>query len=256
MKICFLGTCSGTEPMPNMHHCSLIMQVNGINYWFDAGENCSHAAFTSGIDIMKTKALFVSHPHIDHIGGLANLFFCFAKMIRFKQQLVHENTLQVYFPDMPILEAVKTVSGCSGAFVMEEHRISDGVIFEDENIKVTAVHNYHLGVAGNDAEWRSFSFLVEAEGKRFIFSGDVGKPEDLDALQIEGADLLIMETGHHTPADVCEYALQRKIKNLRFNHHGRTILNDRPAVERLISEYAVKGAMSIKICYDGMVEEF
>ena len=69
----FLGTCSGTEPFENMHHCSLIITVNGKNYWFDAGENCSFTAHMMGLDLQQVRAVFISHPHMDHIGGLGNL---------------------------------------------------------------------------------------------------------------------------------------------------------------------------------------
>lgn len=256
MKIHFLGTCSGTEPMPGMHHCSFILTVNDVNYWFDAGESCAYTAFTSGVDVMKTKAIFVSHPHVDHIGGLANLLACIRKMTAFKKTLINNNTLQIYFPDLDVLQAVKTVCGALNTFTIEEHRIREGVIFEDENIKVTTIHNDHMGEFEDPEDWRSFSFLVEAEGKRLIFSGDVRSPMELDRLGAEGADLLVMETGHHKPQDVCEYAVSRKLKNLRFNHHGRVILYERPAIERMVAEYSVKGAMSIKICYDNMIEEF
>ena len=79
IKLTLLGTCSGTEPMPNRHHCSLVFEINGQNYWFDAGENCSHRAYTSGIKVSDVRAVFVSHMHIDHIGGLANLIFTIYK---------------------------------------------------------------------------------------------------------------------------------------------------------------------------------
>ena len=102
----------------------------------------------------------------------------------------------------------------------------------------------------------TLELTVEAEGKRLIFSGDVRSPMELDRLGAEGADLLVMETGHHHPKDVCEYAVSRKLKNLRFNHHGRVILYERPAIERMVAEYSVKGSLSIKICYDNMIEKF
>lgn len=256
MRIHFLGTCAGTEPMPGIHHCSLVVEVNGIFYWFDAGENCSHTAYTSGLDLMQTKAVFVSHPHIDHIGGLANLFFCMEKLTYFNRTLVHNNTLQVFFPDLQLLEAVKAVAGFENRIVMQAQSLFDGVLFADENVKVTAAHNFHLGEPEAPGAWRSFSFLIEAEGKRVVFSGDVARPEDLDALQIEGADVLIMETGHHKPAAVLDYAQRRKIKNLRYNHHGRVILGDRAAAEQMAEACSSQGKISVKICYDGMVEAF
>ena len=80
LKIHYLGTCSGTEPMPDMHHCSLVLETEHGNYWFDAGENCAHRAYTSGIDVLKVRAIFVSHMHIDHIGGLPNLMFTINKV--------------------------------------------------------------------------------------------------------------------------------------------------------------------------------
>lgn len=258
MKIHYLGTCSGTEPQAGMHHCSLIMEINGLNYWFDAGECCVHTAYTSGIDVMKTRALFVSHPHLDHTGGLANLFACINKLAnkRFMQRLVYQNTLPVYFPDMEILKAIRLVCSSESNYTIDAHRLADGLVFADENVKVTAVHNRHMPSDDGTNGWRSFSFLVETEGKRIVYSGDVKEPQELDALQIAGADLLIMETGHHRPEDICQFALERNIKRLRFNHHGRIILNDRPAAEQMAADYSKKTEMSVKICYDGMVEEY
>ena len=60
MKIHYLGTCSGTEPMPGMHHVSLMIDVNGSLYWFDAGECCAYTAYTSGIEVMTVRAIFLS----------------------------------------------------------------------------------------------------------------------------------------------------------------------------------------------------
>ena len=73
IRIHYLGTCSGTEPKPGMHHTSTMLEADGKLYWFDMGEGCAHTAYTSGIDVTKCRAIFVSHPHIDHIGGMANV---------------------------------------------------------------------------------------------------------------------------------------------------------------------------------------
>ena len=80
-KIRFLGTCSGTEPFKNMHHTSFLIEEKGKTYWFDAGENCSRLAFLQGVDMLSVSSIFISHPHIDHIGGLLNLILLIRQQI-------------------------------------------------------------------------------------------------------------------------------------------------------------------------------
>lgn len=258
MKIHYLGTCSGTEPMAGMHHTSLVIETGGRLYWFDAGESCAHTAYTLGLPVMNTKAIFVSHPHIDHIGGLANLLSLFAKLERrYGKKLIDENSLTVFFPGLKVFDAVKTVAlgNENGAFRygINEREVRDGRLFEDENVRVSALHNKHLGETG-EGGWHSYSYLIESESKRIVFSGDVSAPSELDPL-IDGCDLLIHETGHHAVSDVCEYAVAKGVKALRFTHHGRAVIENRPAMERVVSEAAYNAPVSIKICYDGMTEE-
>ena len=260
MRFHYLGTCSGTEPMPDMHHQSWVLEINGCNYWFDAGENCAHRAHTSGINVMNTIAIFVSHPHIDHIGGLANLLTCFHKLIRMhKKQFMRDNTLEIYFPDLPLLQYIKEIAysgrGVKLRYTLNEHPMQDGLLFEDENIRVTAIHNRHMKEDGSEG-WHAFSFLLEAEEKKIVFSGDVLSPEELLPLIGTGCDLLIMETGHHDVASVMDFAVAHNVKNLRLTHHGRQIIENRAHYENLAHEYTQSGSINIILCYDGMTEDF
>ena len=253
----FLGTCSGTEPMEGMHHASLVIEVDGEYYWFDAGECCSYNAYLAGLDPLQTRAIFLSHMHIDHTGGLADLLFCIQKMIaRRKERVVHDNTVDICAPDLEILYAIKSVacnnvhSHAALSFQIRETQIGDGVIYEDEHLRVTALHNTHLHEDGSNG-WHAYSFLIEVDGKRVVHSGDVGAPEELDPLVADGCDLLIMETGHHKVKDVCDYAMSRGIRRLRFHHHGREIINDRAGAQALIDSYP----MDSLIAHDGLFEE-
>lgn len=261
MRIYYLGTCSGTEPKPDMHHTSFVFEIDKNLYWFDAGENAAHRAYTSGIDFLSSRAIFVSHAHVDHIAGLPNLLFVFQKLNSIhKTPLYNNNTVSLYLPDESYFEPVKQIGlGIKGSaaktnFNIDEHVISDGVIYEDENVKVTAYHNTHLGENGENG-WHSFSFLVEAEGKKIICSGDIKDYSELDRLPVENCDLLIGETGHHKVLRALDYASERKVKKFRFIHHGREILGNRAEAEKSAMERAQQTGIDIKLCHDGMSEE-
>jgi ribonuclease BN (tRNA processing enzyme) len=242
IKITHLGTCSGTEPIKNLHHNSIVLEVNGVNYWFDAGENCAHYAHTSGIDVMKTKALFISHCHIDHTGGMPLIFNTMRKMfVKYNQRLISNDTLKVFIPRKEVFDATFTLLNFKERKELnfEYNPVKDGVIFEDENVKVTAYHNQHLHESGENG-WHSFSYLIEAEGKRIVFSGDVGCPYELNPLLEKPCDLLMHETGHHKVKDVLDYAKSKNVKRLRFIHHGREILNNQQKCIEFVNEYSKK----------------
>lgn len=259
MTIHYLGTCSGTEPMDGMHHTSLAIECGDSLYWFDAGENCAHRAYTSGLDVMKSRAIFVSHPHMDHIGGFANLLSLFGKLIRrYNMRLAYDNTVRVFFPGLELFGAIKSVAfgKCSGdtkSYGIIEEEMRDGVIYEDEKVRVTALHNRHLNEDGTKG-YHSYSFLIEAEGKRIVFSGDVKESSELDALLLGGCDLLIHETGHHAVADVCAYAEKNRVGALRFVHHGREIIENREEKDGEVENYSKKCEISMRICADGDTE--
>lgn len=254
-KLIFLGTCSGTEPMPDMCHSAIVVETGGGYYWFDAGETCSRNAYLMGIDLLKVRSVFISHPHMDHVGGLANLMWNIRKLTTISDARPIDSVVKCFLPNLKTWEGIMTIlseteENFTCDYELESHHISDGVVYEDRNIKVTAYHNHHLGEA-EDGNWQSFSFCIETGNKRIIYSGDIRDEYDLDSIIGNGCDILIVETGHHKVKNICSYATTKNVGKLLFTHHGREIINNREEAECVLSQYPIDAL----ICSDGLALE-
>lgn len=257
MKIYFLGTCAGTEPMPNRKHTSFAIESNDRIYWFDAGEGCSYTAHLLGLDLLKVEKIVISHPHIDHVGGLANLLWTIRKISLMKKELPKYNGNQVYMPCMETWEGVMLIlrsseMGFETNYPITASPVTAGALFDDGIMKVVAYPNTHLSRYNLPTDM-SFSFLIQCEGKKLVYSGDVGKYEDLDCLIGGGCDGLIIETGHFGISRAYEYCKNKNIGKLFFNHSGREILNNLAAAKMKVSDLFGDKAT---ICQDGMSIEF
>ena len=97
------------------------------------------------------------------------------------------------------------------------HPVNDGLLFDDGNMTVSARHNCHLREM--EEPYHSFSYKLSVEGKIIVYSGDVKSIEELSGWT--DCDLMLMETGHHNPLDVCRYLEEQSgnPKHLVFLHH-------------------------------------
>lgn len=242
MKIYFLGTCSGTEPMPDMNHVSFAIEKEGTLYFFDAGENCSRTAHLMGLDLLSIKTIFISHTHMDHVGGLGNLLWHIRKLTKVKKTNPNNENIDIYIPNLETYEGVwkilkNTEHNFAIDYSMTPNKVADGVIFDDGNLKVTAFHNRHLPKNEVTGEWLSYSYLIECEGKSIVYSGDVFDYSDLDVVIGKYADVLIIETGHNGVDKVYDYTKNKNLGKIYFNHHGREIINNPEQSENKVKEY-------------------
>jgi ribonuclease BN (tRNA processing enzyme) len=258
VKLTFLGTCAGTEPMPGRMHSSFVIERKGSLFWFDAGEGCSRTAHLLGIDALQTRAIFLTHRHIDHTGGLPLLVSTIRKLNDVAGQdppPFTDKHVDLFCPEPNIWEATKFyLKDYKGGEILEhfEHKLpSDGVVFDEDGFRVIASRNYHLGEPEPGQPWPSFSYRIEADGKSVVYSGDIAAPEDVSPI-VEGADLVLMETGHHTVEAIAEYMRDSvgSFGKLSYTHHGRAVLAD--PVGEFAKAQAILGADRAFLAEDEM----
>jgi ribonuclease BN (tRNA processing enzyme) len=152
-----------------------------VNYWFDAGENCSYTAYLMGVDLLAVSDIFISHPHMDHVGGLGNLLWNIRKFSTQYNSLPRHGDVTVYLPNEETFNGTLSVLKNTEGNYKTEYRtifqkITDRVLLKNEQIEVEARHNYHL--EKTEDGWQSFSFLITAENKKMIYSGDIRSVDD------------------------------------------------------------------------------
>ena len=168
MKVIFLGTSHGV-PMPGRHYQSILIETEKGGYLIDAGAPVMELLINRGYDLSRLKSVFVTHMHTDHSIGLVNtviLASWYYKMMAY----------DVYLPEELAIKEIKTAC-CSifhGALTdrVVFHTVDEGLVFDDGNIRVTAVPNDHMLKYPR----KSFSYLIEQGDERVYVTGDLGHP--------------------------------------------------------------------------------
>lgn len=229
MKIHILGALSGTEPFPDRNHTSWALELdNGNIYLFDAGENCSRTAYLSQMDLMQIKTIFISHSHYDHLSGLTNVFSTIRKM-RALYRDTQPRSIDIFMPEEKVWAGFNAFAESIEAYPLHteinDHILSDGGFFKNDDIMVEFRGNEHVAKAEN-GDFRSFSFRITAGDKVIVYSGDVRSADEF-ADWSQKCDVVLMESGHHHPWEVCGKWRNDncQIGTVVFVHHGRDYIN-------------------------------
>ena len=276
-KLIVLG--SGTpNPDPNRAGSGYAVVVNETPYLIDFGPGIIRRAASMSppwggkIEAMTVKNFehaFLTHIHSDHSAGLADLLLTPWIMGRDKKlnlygpkglEQMASSTLEAFEDDINYRIYGTQPSNKIG-YKFNFYLLTEGLIYEDENVSVEAFKVPHGGF--DDA----YGFRVTTKDKVIVFSGDTGPSKTLEKFAA-GADILVHEVysnagflkktkdwqvyhqGHHTSTfEVGEIASRAKPKLLLLSH----ILFWGSTTDEILKETQSTYKGEIKIAEDLMI---
>ncbi|MBQ8954288.1 MAG: MBL fold metallo-hydrolase [Clostridia bacterium] len=214
MKITFLGTSHGV-PAADRFCSSTMIEVNGALYFIDAGAPLIDILLRRGANLDRVRAIFTTHIHGDHTNGipaLADLFSWYFKTTSVDIYMTEQRGIDAF------REIVRTVEGGLDEARVRFRLMTADTVYEDENIRLTPFPTQHLAAAGRPA----YGYLVEAEGKTALFSGDLSQnlaKGDFPAWALQNqVDLMVCEMAHFGVEQARPYLEKCRAKTLLFNH--------------------------------------
>ena len=137
-----------------------------------------------------------------------------------------EGLVDIYLPDLMGAEYIKgLVSALEGKPLDEKrmrfHLMDENAVYEDEHIRITPFPTKHIDLGLRP----SFAYLVEAEGKKVIFTGDLSgglKGDDFPQYALDHKiDLMILEMAHFTPEMAHPWLARCRAERILLNHVNR-----------------------------------
>lgn len=209
MKITIVGSGHGV-PEAHKQCTSILFDVGGRLYFVDAGCDINMALANRRLETDNVKGIFITHPHNDHIDGL----YPFLGLLGW---FYKKSNPAVYVPNEKCANLVHVYLETFGAKLRPEQKLSvvgDGVIYDDGYFKVTSFSTQHCPC--------SHAYLIEAEGKRILCSGDLKRP-DIDFPAVDDIDVAILEGAHFNVTLYTDVIKSKNIRSVYLNHYGNYI---------------------------------
>lgn len=258
MKIITLGTSHGDSTLARFNS-STLYETDGALYLVDVGAPAEALLKRQGYSCGDVRAAFITHMHDDHAGGLTGLL---KQITKYGQNRKYKFTL--FLPEEKAIAALKNwfsvLHEDPDSPLLEYNSVSDGQIYEDENLRVYAIRTKHLRTLGRTkGEPCSFAYILEfkKEGKRILHSGDLASDfSDFPKIATEEYfDLCLCEATHYQPENAEPILTKARFDRLIFIHIANRWHDCIPGAygEKALLEHCKTYPYPVTVAHDGDV---
>lgn len=203
-RLITLGTHGGPIPDKDRAQSSNLLIVNGSPYLVDAGDGVLRRLAQAGINFRQVDKVFITHGHDDHTAGLGILMSVAWDFQRRTPIDVYgppgtvalvKGAIQYFTVNAEIRWAEGRRTPLGDVFV--GHDVAPGLVYQDRNIKVSAVENTHFHIPPGSpyyGKYKSYSYRFQTPDRVLVFTGDTGPSDAVTALA-SNADVLVAEVG-------------------------------------------------------------
>ena len=235
-RLILLGTQGGPRVNPERAEPANLLIVRGKPYLIDAGNGVARQLALAHFQPADIHEIFITHNHDDHNADWGTLMGL---------AWTNGNTrpITVYGPPgtQSMLKGyLQYFAPNAASHWMESSRVppentmrakdigGSGLVYEDENLHVTAVENchYHFDKGTPGYGWqKSFALRFQTPDRVIVFSGDTGPCGHVMADFAKGADILVhevidlaaIEQSLHSTTTAPEQ-LERLMNHMRTEH--------------------------------------
>ena len=205
MRITLLGT-GGPRPDPTRQGPATLVEAAGLNLLFDAGRGVATQLARVGVRTGDLDAIFITHHHFDHIGGLGDLLMAAWNNGRTEplpivgppgtMGIVDALFSQVYARDINfrIVEEwtlSRKLEHPESIVDVRDIIAGDVTLHRGVEVMVGEVEHGATALDLSPDEWSAVGYRVTADGQSVAVTGDAVAGRDLELLTAD-ADVMVM----------------------------------------------------------------
>ena len=245
-----LGSSAGM-PQASRTHSGYVIEYEGVIIQIDCGGGVSSAFRKAGFDPLAVKFVLISHAHPDHVSDLP-------LYVQMQYLAGRKEPLGIYLPE-ELLEPIP-------AYFRSVYLPPERMPFKLEFLPVPEIGLINMGAAtirpilNNHlmkykpiidefklkSKMQCYSYLIEIDGRKVLYSADLGSENDI-LPYLKDLDLLVIESTHINVANLLDAIISNNVRQVVLTH----IAEEYDTAQALALAQKA-GVENLSIAYDGM----